>query len=85
MSKYAQRGLGSARVSRVGERVSRSRTFLPFGTISERLESKKSLFQRDAETNTRQACYPTSRELHLHDFRFLVLEMIVDRFNEAIG
>jgi len=29
--------------------------------------------------------YPTSPELHLHDFRFLVLEMIVDRFDEAIG
>src|SRR5437762_3822039 len=44
VSKHAQRawgGLCRARVSRLGEPVSRSRTFLPFDTISKRPESKK--------------------------------------------
>ncbi|PYK39717.1 MAG: hypothetical protein DME60_09265 [Verrucomicrobia bacterium] len=45
----------SARVPRVGERVSRSRTFL---TAPPALKTrfKKSSFRRDAETSTRDAC-----------------------------
>src|SRR5690242_11929282 len=48
-------GLGSARVSRAGDRVSRSRTFL-LRTTTLLSPSRERLFQRDAETNTRDAC-----------------------------
>jgi len=47
--------LGSARVSRAGERVPRSRTSSTVAKNSE-LYFKESLFRRDAETNTRDAC-----------------------------
>jgi error-prone DNA polymerase len=47
--------LGSARVSRVGERVPRSRTSLVPGKHSES-DFEKSSFRRDAETSTRDAC-----------------------------
>jgi hypothetical protein len=47
--------LGSARVSRAGERVLAIANFLsPFCTPY----SNKSLFRRDAETSTRDACAP---------------------------
>ncbi|MGA7273327.1 MAG: hypothetical protein WBX14_00630 [Candidatus Udaeobacter sp.] len=48
---------GSARVSRAGERVPRSRTSSTMAKNSE-LYFKESLFRRDAETNTRDACAP---------------------------
>ncbi len=47
--------LGSVRVPRAGERVSRSRTF---STRDSELYFKESLFRRDAGTNTRDACAP---------------------------
>ncbi|PYL05022.1 MAG: excinuclease ABC subunit A [Verrucomicrobia bacterium] len=48
-------GLGTARVSRAGERVPRSRTL---STKDSELYFKGSLFRRDAETNTGNACAP---------------------------
>src|SRR5436190_2890062 len=48
-------GLGSAGVSRAGERVPRSRTL---STKDSELYFKGSLFRRDAETNTGNACAP---------------------------
>src|SRR5438876_2089467 len=45
--------LGSARVSRAGDRVSRSRTF-------------ERLFRRDAETSTRDAC--ATQKIVVHRF-----------------
>ena len=51
--------LGSARVSRAGERVPRSRTFFrPDNQSKSHFEA--SWFRRDAETNTRDACAPQS-------------------------
>src|SRR5207247_2946100 len=50
-------GLGSARVSRAGDRVARSRTSLMRSKDS-RFYFKESLFRRDAETNTQDACAP---------------------------
>ena len=47
--------LGSGRISRAGERVSRSRTSIVRTKDSE-FYFKESLFRRDAETNTRDAC-----------------------------
>jgi excinuclease ABC subunit A len=47
--------LGSARVSRAGERVPRSRTS-SIVTKNSELYFTESLFRRDAETNTRDAC-----------------------------
>ena len=52
---------GSARVSRAGERVPRSRTSpLPYRTSESDFE--QSVFRRDAETNTRDACAPQKPE-----------------------
>ena len=50
-------GLGSARVSRAGSRVARSRTSLMRSKDSQ-FYFKESLFRRDAETNTQDACAP---------------------------
>jgi excinuclease ABC subunit A len=47
--------LGSEHVSRVGERVPRSRTSSPLAKDS-KLYFKESLFRRDAETNRRDVC-----------------------------
>jgi error-prone DNA polymerase len=53
--------LGSARVSRAGERVPRSRTFRSPSNHS-KSHFEESSFRRDTETNTRDACAPqTSR------------------------
>ena len=53
--------LGSARVSRAGERVPRSRTFLlPHSPSESNLD--QSVFRRDAETNTRDTCAPPKAE-----------------------
>jgi error-prone DNA polymerase len=49
--------LGSVRVSRAGERVPRSRTSLLPQKCSES-DFRQSVFRRDAETNTRDACAP---------------------------
>jgi hypothetical protein len=55
MSSLARANLGSARVSRGGESVPLSRTFLGAALpASGRLI--KRLFRRDAETSTRDAC-----------------------------
>ena len=55
------RTLGSARVSRAGERVPRSRTSpLPYRTSESDFE--QSVFRRDAETSTRDACAPQKPE-----------------------
>ena len=80
MLQRARRSLGSARVSRAGERV------LAIADFSRQSRSPPS------NESQGKACFgatpkPTrgTRALHLHDVRFLVLEMIIDRFNEAIG
>jgi error-prone DNA polymerase len=53
--------LGSTRVSRVGERVPRSRTsLLPHGSAESHIEQR--LFRRDTETNTRDAYAPQTPE-----------------------
>jgi len=52
--------LGSARVSRAGERVPRSRTSSSLAKNCE-LYFKQSLFRRDAETKTRDECATQSR------------------------
>jgi hypothetical protein len=49
--------LGSARVSRAGESVPLSRTFLDAQLLASAAMIKR-LFRRDAETSTRDACAP---------------------------
>jgi len=49
--------LGSARVSRAGESVPLSRTFLDARLLASAAMTKR-LFRRDAETSTRDACAP---------------------------
>src|SRR5438552_772477 len=53
--------LGSVPISRAGERVPRSRTFLLPHRPSES-DCGQSMFRRDAETNTRDACAPQKPE-----------------------
>jgi hypothetical protein len=48
---------GRARVSRAGESVPLSRTFPDAGPLASAAIIKR-LFQRDAETSTRNACAP---------------------------
>src|SRR5439155_1082815 len=48
--------LGSARVPRVGEAVSGSRTFSEGPPLLRRQRLEERLFRRDAETSTRDAC-----------------------------
>ena len=51
-----KRKMGSARVSRAGDGVSPSRTFIHCGSHHFVDPSGKSSFWRDAKTNTRDAC-----------------------------
>ena len=50
--------LGSARVSRAGECVSPSRTFLVVRNLHILMSPRKSSFRRNAETSTLQECAP---------------------------
>jgi 5-methyltetrahydrofolate--homocysteine methyltransferase len=59
--------LGSAPVPGAGKRVSRSRTFPLDSESNEEQWSKESLFRRDAETNTRDACAPQKVAIPLRD------------------
>ena len=58
---------GSARGPRVGERVSGSRTFPLDSGSKEEPRIKESLFRRDAETNTRDACAPQTIAIAVRD------------------
>jgi len=58
---------GSTPVSGVGERVSRSRTFSLSSESNEGQRVKESLFRRDAETSTRDACAPQRITITLSD------------------
>ena len=50
--------LGSARVSRAGEGVSPSRTFLVVCNLHILMSPRRSSFRRNAETSTLQECAP---------------------------
>jgi hypothetical protein len=60
IGKYIQRreGLGSARVSRAGERVLALANFPLMPKTLGAATHRKSSFRRDAETGTRSACAP---------------------------
>ena len=80
------RSLGSARVSRASERVLVIANFLASGPRLRAMKIKKSLFGAPPKpTRETRALPQIARQLDLHDLGFLVLEVIIDRFNEAIG
>jgi len=58
MSRPAHASLGSARVSRAGDRVLAVADFYWNFAARKRTTSRESLFRRDAETSTRDACAP---------------------------
>jgi hypothetical protein len=58
MSRPAQASLGSARVARGGDRVLAVADFYWNFAARNRATSRESLFRRDAETSTRDACAP---------------------------
>ncbi len=58
MSRPAHASLGSARVARAGERVLAVADFYWNFAARKRTTSRESLFRRDSETSTRDACAP---------------------------
>ena len=52
---------GSARVSRAGERVLAIADFSSISSAIDAARHRKSLFRRDAETSTRDACATQNR------------------------
>jgi hypothetical protein len=86
--RRGRRGLGSARVSRVGFGVAPKRSFLlnvvPRGDGTY-LQEKFAIARTRLPTRETRALPRPARELHFHDLGFFVLEMVIDRFDEAVG
>ena len=80
------RALGSARVSRVGERVLAIANFpSQFVTCPGSDVQKKDRFGATPEpARETRALLRVRGTLHLHDLGFFVLEMVVDGFDEAV-
>jgi len=62
-TNWRNRILGSARVSRAGERVLAIANFSLNPPLPQS-QSRERLFRRDAETSTRDACAPQNMRLH---------------------
>ena len=80
------RALGSARVSRVGERVLAIANF-PSQFVTSRSSDvqKKDRFGATPKPARETRALQSARTLYLHDLGFFVLEMVVDGFDETIG
>ena len=81
------RALGSARVSRVGERVLTIANFpSQFVTSPSSDNQKKDRFGATPKPARETRALPrVGGTLYLHDLGFFVLEMVINGFDEAVG